>query len=127
MSAGRIVRGVLRGFGELLITAGVVLLLFVAWELWWTNVDVDGYSDVQVAAYSRGHAPGRDPLTVICPAPETVVVCLRQRKRHLGASRPFWVPLRAKFFGPQRWLSDARLRGPAFAPPARITEFLFRR
>ncbi|HET8795389.1 MAG TPA: class E sortase, partial [Arthrobacter sp.] len=24
--------------GELLITAGVVLLLFVAWELWWTNI-----------------------------------------------------------------------------------------
>lgn len=25
--------------GELLITAGVVLLLFVGWELWWTNID----------------------------------------------------------------------------------------
>lgn len=27
--------------GELLITAGVVLLLFVAWQLWWTNVQAD--------------------------------------------------------------------------------------
>lgn len=27
--------------GELLITAGVVLLLFVGWELWWTNIDSD--------------------------------------------------------------------------------------
>lgn len=27
--------------GELLITAGVVLLLFVVWELWWTNIDAD--------------------------------------------------------------------------------------
>lgn len=26
-------------FGELLITAGVILLLFVGWELWWTNID----------------------------------------------------------------------------------------
>lgn len=26
-------------FGELLITAGIILLLFVAWELWWTNVE----------------------------------------------------------------------------------------
>jgi sortase A len=26
-------------FGELLVTAGVVLLLFVGWELWWTNID----------------------------------------------------------------------------------------
>ena len=27
--------------GELLITAGVILLLFVAWQLWWTNIDAD--------------------------------------------------------------------------------------
>jgi sortase A len=27
--------------GELLITAGVILLLFVAWQLWWTNVESD--------------------------------------------------------------------------------------
>ena len=27
--------------GELLLTAGAVLLLFVAWELWWTNVEAD--------------------------------------------------------------------------------------
>ncbi|NJC24225.1 sortase A [Arthrobacter pigmenti] len=26
-------------FGELLITAGILLLLFVAWELWWTNIE----------------------------------------------------------------------------------------
>ncbi|MBG6226358.1 sortase A [Arthrobacter sp. CAN_A2] len=25
--------------GELLVTAGVILLLFVGWELWWTNID----------------------------------------------------------------------------------------
>lgn len=27
--------------GELLITAGVIVLLFVAWELWWTNFEAD--------------------------------------------------------------------------------------
>ncbi|MGX1751095.1 class E sortase [Glutamicibacter protophormiae] len=26
-------------FGELLITLGIVLMLYVAWELWWTNID----------------------------------------------------------------------------------------
>ena len=26
-------------FGELLITLGVVLMLFVVWQLWWTNID----------------------------------------------------------------------------------------
>ncbi len=27
--------------GELLITIGLLLLLFVAWQLWWTNIDAD--------------------------------------------------------------------------------------
>ncbi|WP_427135757.1 class E sortase [Pseudarthrobacter sp. S9] len=27
--------------GELLMTAGVIVLLFVAWQLWWTNVESD--------------------------------------------------------------------------------------
>ena len=30
-----------RGLGELLISLGVVLLLFVAWQLWWTDVTAD--------------------------------------------------------------------------------------
>ncbi len=32
------VRAVLRGLGELLITLGVLVLLFLAWQLWWTDV-----------------------------------------------------------------------------------------
>ncbi len=32
------VRGVVHGLGELFITLGVVLLLFVAWQLWWTDI-----------------------------------------------------------------------------------------
>jgi sortase A len=34
----RAVRALLHGLGELLITLGVVVLLFVAWQLWWTDV-----------------------------------------------------------------------------------------
>jgi LPXTG-site transpeptidase (sortase) family protein len=34
-------------FGELLITAGVVLALFVAYSLWWTNVVADRAADKQ--------------------------------------------------------------------------------
>jgi sortase A len=29
------------GFGEILLTAGVILLLFVVWQLWWTNIEAD--------------------------------------------------------------------------------------
>ena len=32
------IRAAVRGLGELFITAGLLLLLFVAWQLWWTDV-----------------------------------------------------------------------------------------
>jgi sortase A len=37
-SAGGTLRRLVGGLGELLITAGVLLLLFVTWQLWWTDV-----------------------------------------------------------------------------------------
>ncbi|WP_422390947.1 class E sortase [Arthrobacter sp. N1] len=52
--------------GELLITAGLVLLLFVAWEVWWTNIDADikqdqaleeFFSEIPVPPASSGPAP----------------------------------------------------------------------
>lgn len=33
------IRAAVRGLGELLITAGLLLLLFVGWQLWWTDVE----------------------------------------------------------------------------------------
>lgn len=39
------IRGVVRGVGELLITAGLVLLLFVAYQLVWTNVEAHRQTD----------------------------------------------------------------------------------
>jgi sortase A len=38
MRGARAVRGAVHGLGELCITLGVVLLLFVAWQLWWTDI-----------------------------------------------------------------------------------------
>ncbi|WP_257995241.1 class E sortase [Brevibacterium luteolum] len=32
------VRGTIRAFGELCITAGLILILFVVWQLWWTDI-----------------------------------------------------------------------------------------
>lgn len=37
----RIVRGIAGLLGELLITVGAVLVLFVGWQLWWTDVVAD--------------------------------------------------------------------------------------
>lgn len=35
------VRVAIRGFGELCITAGFILVLFVVWQLWWTDIDAN--------------------------------------------------------------------------------------
>lgn len=34
-------RSIVRGIGELFITVGALLLLFVAWQLWWTDVEAN--------------------------------------------------------------------------------------
>jgi sortase A len=44
----------LQAGGELLLTAGVVLLLFVAWQLWWTNLDADARQREVVKDFARG-------------------------------------------------------------------------
>lgn len=49
--------------GELLLTLGVVVILFVAWQLWWTNVEADATHARAVERISReyGCAPGGPP------------------------------------------------------------------
>ncbi len=49
-SAGWFVRGVVGLLGELLVTLGVVLALFVAWQLLWTDVVADQEQAAAVAA-----------------------------------------------------------------------------
>ena len=39
--AVRIINGTLTGIGELLITAGLVVALFLCWQLWWTSIDAN--------------------------------------------------------------------------------------
>ena len=48
-----VVSRVLQVTGELLLTAGVVLLLFVAWQLWWTNLDADARQREAVRDFAR--------------------------------------------------------------------------
>ena len=49
----RIVRGLAGLLGELLITLGVVMVLFVGWQLFWTDVVADADADQMVAALQR--------------------------------------------------------------------------
>jgi len=63
-----VIRGAVRGLGELFITAGLLLLLFVAWQLWWTDV-VANRAQAEITADleqewgdgSRGAAPAEAP------------------------------------------------------------------
>ena len=45
--------------GDLLVTAGALLLLFVAWQLWWTDVTANRVQDGTVHALSRDFAGAR--------------------------------------------------------------------
>ncbi len=52
--------------GELLITFGVIALLFVAWDLWWTNVQADAMQSHAVEQFVRS-APAQ-----VLPSPQSV-------------------------------------------------------
>lgn len=67
------IRTVVRTVGELCITLGVLLLLFVAWQLWWTDVDA-GREQREITAQLRdawGDADALVPDPVPPAAPVT--------------------------------------------------------
>lgn len=49
----RLIRGAAGLLGEVLVTLGVVLLLFVGWQLWWTDVVSDADAAQVVATIER--------------------------------------------------------------------------
>ncbi|MFF1383839.1 class E sortase [Arthrobacter sp. NPDC058288] len=48
-----VLRKVVQVVGELLITVGVILLLFVAWQLWWTNVESDAKQSETIRNFAQ--------------------------------------------------------------------------
>lgn len=55
------VRWVVRTLGEVLITLGVLLFLFVGWQLWWTDVTANREQAVTIHALERGFGPAGLP------------------------------------------------------------------
>jgi sortase A len=49
----RALRWTIGGLGDILVTAGAVLLLFVAWQLWWTDVEANRAQGGAVQALAR--------------------------------------------------------------------------
>jgi sortase A len=61
-----VIRKVIQVVGELLMTVGIVLLLFVAWQLWWTNVESNAKQSEVIKDFAQNLAvPGGNPV----PAP----------------------------------------------------------
>lgn len=58
-------RRLLGWLGELLISAGVLVLLFVAWQLWWTDIVADRQQDQIVQALSDDFLSGKDGLGAV--------------------------------------------------------------
>ncbi|WP_442784497.1 class E sortase [Arthrobacter sp. MP_M7] len=55
--------------GELLVTLGVIALLFVAWQLWWTNVEADATQGAAVQQFVQQHpAPVPTGRSATAPA-----------------------------------------------------------
>lgn len=50
--------------GELLITLGVLLGLYVVWQVWWTSVEANQESDRAIASITQGMAP---PVVEVAP------------------------------------------------------------
>ncbi|TPV49863.1 class E sortase [Pseudarthrobacter phenanthrenivorans] len=63
-----ILRGAVQVVGELLITAGIILLLFVAWQLWWTNVESDAKQTEVIKEFAQDLA-GAPPAAADAVAP----------------------------------------------------------
>ena len=68
------IRGAVRGLGELLITAGLVLLLFVAYQLVWTNVEAHRQTDKVADSIREDWAHGRPSATGTTTRPRAAKV-----------------------------------------------------
>lgn len=53
--------------GELLVTAGAVLLLFIAWQLWWTNVEASAAQREVIRDFARDFRGSGAPALPLRP------------------------------------------------------------
>lgn len=63
-----ILRSTVQVIGELLITAGIILLLFVAWQLCWTNVESDAKQSQVIKEFAQELGKDTPPPAPSAPA-----------------------------------------------------------
>lgn len=54
---------VLQIIGELLVTVGILLVLFVVWQLWWTNLEANQLQQEKVQELEERFGGASEPLT----------------------------------------------------------------
>lgn len=67
----RVARWILGVAGDLMVTAGLLLLLFVGWQLWWTDVTANRVQDATVSTLTRDFAAA-GPTTPASEQPKAV-------------------------------------------------------
>ncbi|MDN6747023.1 MAG: class E sortase, partial [Brevibacterium sp.] len=82
------VRGTIRTFGELCITAGMILILFVVWQLWWTDIEANRDNEVLADQLTEDWS-NQDP-NELPEDPEEPVVADPVEKNH--AFGIFYIP-----------------------------------
>ncbi|HKU30903.1 class E sortase [Arthrobacter sp. NyZ413] len=86
-------RKVVQVFGELLLTAGLVLLLFVAYELWWTNVEADAKQSQAIQGFAKDFAgPVTPPAPTSASAPDYGKPVVAPAPAHGGMIGIMYIP-----------------------------------
>jgi sortase A len=57
----KVLRWGVRSVGEVFITLGLLLFLFIAWQLWWTDVTANREQSVTIHALEKGFGPSGLP------------------------------------------------------------------
>lgn len=82
------VRGTIRTFGELCITAGLILILFVVWQLWWTDIEANRDNEVLADELAQDWA-NQDPNELPDDPDEPVVADPVEKNHAFGI---FYIP-----------------------------------
>ncbi|MCM1013235.1 MULTISPECIES: class E sortase [unclassified Brevibacterium] len=82
------IRGTIRTFGELCITAGLVLILFVVWQLWWTDLEANRDNEVLADQLTKDWA-NQDPNQLPDDPDEPVVAEPVEKNTAFGI---FYIP-----------------------------------
>jgi sortase A len=63
----KVLRWTVRTLGEVLITLGLLMFLFIGWQLWWTNVTANREQAATIQALEKGFGPAKTSSRSVGP------------------------------------------------------------